>query len=419
MRILVFALALICAGAQAADSVQGLTLQAAQARAESHNRDIQAARRALEQAEAGLDVAGARPNPTLSFNTTGVNLGAGIGGGNLRDKQVDSVLRLDQPFERGQKRELRLGQAQANVDAARQDLKEIQRQQQLAVSNAYWDIRLAQDKLRIALANEQLLATLVSKSELRLKAGDIAATDLERIHIERLRVQADSRAAQNDLARARLALAQLLALEGQAQQLSAQDPWPPVQHPNDTPTTLSHLRQRPDWQAAQARLQAAEQGKQLAESLRTRDITVGVQFEHYPPNGRRMVGMGIALPLFTGYDYSGEVKQAWSAWYAAQENLERTEAGAQNELQRWNEDSRAAAERARLYQDYVLPSARKSAQAVDLAYQHGAASVLDVIDAQRTLRATENEVSAALADYARAQAGLRLALPPAPSASQE
>ena len=411
MRYLILLFLFLSSLCKAADSLpdpEQLGLAAAVDWARTHNRDIQQARRAVEAAESGMEVAGGRPNPTLSLNSTSINLGSGVGGGTLRDKQVDSVLRLDQPIERGNKRELRLAQAGASLEAARADLADVRRQQGLAVRLAYWDLHLAADRVRLTREGADLMRTTLSKNELRLQAGDIAPADLARIRVDALRAETDVRAAVTDLKRARAALAGLLAQEALADRLRAADDWPVPTAPSAV--SLSALQDRADVRAASARVDAAAQGKALAESLRTRDVTVGVQFEHYPPDARHTVGFGVSVPLFTGYDYGGEIKRAWSDWGQAQEALERVKSGAAAEVDRLREEAAGASDRARLYRESILPSARKSASAVELAYTHGAAGVLDLLDARRTLRATEGDAAAALADYAKAMASLEAAL---------
>src|SRR3954454_11831798 len=110
-----------------------LTLQQAQAKLEAGNREIIAAQRALDVASSGVLLAGAVPNPTLSAGVSSINPSRGIGGGRLQDRQVDSVLHVDQLVERGGKRDLRIATAGAQVEAARRDLGEVRRQQQLAL----------------------------------------------------------------------------------------------------------------------------------------------------------------------------------------------------------------------------------------------------------------------------------------------
>src|SRR3954471_10093918 len=78
-----------------------LTLVQAERLLVEKNRELQAARRAVETADAQRLIAGARPNAIFSINSTA--LGA--------NSKADTVFRLDQPFERGNKRELRLDAA--------------------------------------------------------------------------------------------------------------------------------------------------------------------------------------------------------------------------------------------------------------------------------------------------------------------
>src|SRR5947207_1347745 len=67
-----------------------LNLSDAEALLHLHNRELQAAKRALEAAHAGTLSAAARPNPTLSLNMTDIAASRGIGSGPLKDKAVDS-----------------------------------------------------------------------------------------------------------------------------------------------------------------------------------------------------------------------------------------------------------------------------------------------------------------------------------------
>ena len=80
------------------------------------NPAILQARSAVAGARAGMDIAGARPNPTLSAAVTSINPARNSAGG-YWDRPMDSVLRLDQTFERGDKRELRLRAADRNLAA--------------------------------------------------------------------------------------------------------------------------------------------------------------------------------------------------------------------------------------------------------------------------------------------------------------
>jgi cobalt-zinc-cadmium efflux system outer membrane protein len=162
--------------------------------------------------------------------------------------------------------------------------------------------------------------------------------------------------------------------------------------------------------AAKARVEAAEKALELAKAQRTRDITVGAQFERFPGNlPVNSVGFGVSVPLFTGNDFSGDIRKAEVDRYSARDGLDRTRALAAGELRRAAGDLDAAAERVERFDTSLLAAAGRSAQAAEFAFERGAISVLEVLDARRTLRAVRLEALAARSDHAKALAAWRAA----------
>jgi cobalt-zinc-cadmium efflux system outer membrane protein len=100
------------------------------------------------------------------------------------------------------------------------------RQQQLALANAWIDLWGAQEKSRLQRELTALYRNTYDSAQRRLKAGDIAASDVARIDLDLQRAETDRIAANTDLIRARFVLASLLVMEPQAPQLSVVSPWP-------------------------------------------------------------------------------------------------------------------------------------------------------------------------------------------------
>jgi cobalt-zinc-cadmium efflux system outer membrane protein len=414
---LIIGLIALTAPAHGQPAVWALSLVEAQRLAVERNRDVVAARRAVELARADTLSAGARPNPQLSLNTTNINPSSGIGPGRPWDKYVDTTVRVDQLVERGNKRELRIAQAEKLVEAGQAGVADALRTQRLAVAGAYYDLALAQERSRIATENITLFSRVMDASERRLKAGDIAPADVSRIRVDALRAENEARLAQADLVRAQIALAFLLAAEPEAASLRAADPWP--SDTDEAVVDTSMIEQRPDVIAARARVEATERGRELARSLRTRDVTVGVQLEHYPIDfdGAKgtgsgtgtSFGVGVSIPLFLRYQYQGEIARAEAEYAGAEELLERARAVARSDLAQSASDLRAAAERRQRQEATLLPEARKSADFAAFAYRNGAIGVLELLDAQRTLAALQFEAAQSRADYAKALAAWRAA----------
>lgn len=229
------------------------------------------------------------------------------------------------------------------------------------------------------------------------------------------RAQNDARAAQAELARARFALGYLIGEERGAETLRAADAWPALDRSAERPDPAAVERAiaqsadtRPDVIAAKARLAAAEKLRDLAKSQQTRDITLGAQYERFPGTvPTDSIGIGISLPLFTGNDFTADIRRAEVDRYAALDALDRARAIAGNDVRRAASDLAAAAERIERYDSTLLDAAQRTAQAVEFAFQRGATSVLEVLDARRTLRAVRLEALAARTDHAKALAAWR------------
>ncbi|HWI37809.1 MAG TPA: TolC family protein [Burkholderiales bacterium] len=393
----------VVSSAQARD----LTLAEAESLLARNNRELQAARRGIESAEAQRLIAGARPNATFSFNNSAINNDTGPG--SYFQRRIDNVFRLDQPFERGNKRGLRLDAAGGLQRAARSDFLDTLRQTRAAVQGAYFDLKQAQEKSETLAETAQLFSGTLGAAQKRLKAGDLAPADVAKVQVDYERAQNDARAALAERARAQIALSYLLGIESEAYDLRAVDPWPPVERA-DPAAVQQAIDARPDVAAARARVEAAEKLRDLARAQRTRDVTVGAQYERFPGQTPiNSVGFGIAVPIFTGNDFSGEIQKAEVDRYAAMDALARARAIAGAEVQRAAGDLNAAAERLERFDASLLGAASRSAEASEFAFSRGAISVLEVLDARRTLRAVRLEALAARNDHAKALAAWRAA----------
>ena len=394
---------LAAAGAQARD----LTLAESESLLVRSNRELQAARRAIESSDAQRMIAGARPNATLSVNASSISDANALEG---QKRGADTVFRIDQPFERGNKRGLRLDAAGGLQRAARHDYLDVLRQQLALLQGAYYDLKLAQEKAQTLAENAELFSGTLRAAERRLQAGDLAPADVAKVQVDYERAQNDARGAQADLARAQIALAYLLALDAEARELRAVEPWPALERAEPTAVEQA-IDARPDVVAARSRVEAAEKLRDLARAQRTRDVTIGAQYERWIPGSAptSSFGLGVSVPLFTGYDFSGDIQKAEVDRYAALDALARTRAVARNELARAAADLNAAAERVERFEGSLLGAANRSAEASEFAFSRGAISVLEVLDARRTMRAVRLEALGARADYAKALAAWRAA----------
>ncbi|HTD02230.1 TolC family protein [Undibacterium sp.] len=412
--IVSFVLAHHCCAEQVPD-VQNLTLRQAFQIAVERNHDLRLSVNAVQSAGAAIEVAGASPNPTLTLQTASINPKVGIGDGTLRNKTVDSSIRIDQLIERGGKRELRKAVAATMEDAARSDLIDTRRQLHVLVSQAYYDALASEEKLVILRHTADLYDTTISAAQKRQKAGDIANADVARLQVDALRAKNDVLQGEADVKKAKHSLATLLGSVNLASQIRLSDTWPTAQFDSVEPSD-SLIEQRADVVAAKLRLESAKTARKLALAARTRDVSVGAQYDHYPVSEANTQGTGnsfgfsVQIPLFFRYQFDGEIRAAEVAVDAASETLEKIRDAATNELHQNWQDARSSFDQLRIYDDKLLVAAKKTADAAEFAFQHGAISIMDVLDTRRTYRATQLDALTARASYAKSLAAWQATL---------
>ncbi|QRM19869.1 TolC family protein [Dechloromonas sp. TW-R-39-2] len=397
MRSLLLSLLLFPALAMAQNEAP-LSLDQAEKLWQAHSREISLARTAVGGAAADLKTAGQIPNPDVSLNTLSISPWSGYGSGGWKDKKMDTQLRLDQTIERGGKRELRVKGAEARLEAARFDLDDTARQQRGALRYAYYNLRLAQEKLLLAKETAELYGKSSDAGRLRLKAGDIAPIDLSRLQIDKSRADSEARQAQAELEQAQLELAYLIGRDPET--LYAADPWPALEEQALTQTPLD---QRPDLEAARKRVAAAETDRDLARALKKRNVTLGVQYEHNLQNApTNSYGIGFSVPLFAWHEYEGEIARAEADYDNARQQFERQQAQATGQVAQARSTLLSAQARYKRLEGGLLADAERVAKAAEFAYSKGAMGLMDLLDARRTLRQIQMEAASARADYAKA-----------------
>lgn len=400
------------------EQLTALTLDGANALFHANNRELLLSRRSVEGSKADTLTAAQRPNPTFSLNSNNFQFNGNNGDGGLNNRTLDTIARLEQPIERGNKRALRMALADNVLQASEFDMQDNQRQQQKLLYNTYYNLLLAQETERILQENQALYDNMLRAAELRLQAGDISATDTSRIRIDVLRAQNDLRQVQAEKEKAQVDLGYLIGKEQEAKNIIINDHWPDISA-SQAPYAVSNLDQRPDIRAAMMRIQAANENRKLAQAQTIRDITIGMQYEHYPSpggggggnnNGRNTIGAGFSIPLFTSYQFQGEIARAEVDYTTAMEAEERIRANAVSDIQRARADLDAAIERVNRYDQNMLQEAEKTAQAAEFAYQHGAMDVTALLDARRVFRALQIDAANAHADFAKSLANWHAAM---------
>jgi outer membrane protein, heavy metal efflux system len=392
------------------------SLEQALSSIEQTNRVVLAAKRSLAIVKADVLRSDVGPNPSLTasaFNTSA---------GRYRPSQFDQTVRIEQTFERGDKRALRVQTASQFELAAQSEVQETIRLQKILAASAYFDLASSQNIKRLARENLTNFQQLLDGAEKRLKAGDVAPVDVSRLKIEVFRATSQTYSTASDEVQASVKFAFLIGQE--SLQPIAADALPSISeiaateylmNDADHQNAIIHTGEnRSDVMAAKARIQAQSKALLLARSLQTRDITFGAQTERAPGFNGRVFGLSASIPLFVNNDYTGEVVRADAELAAAQNDLNQRQAQIRSELAAAFAMLNTARNKFQLFEASALPQAAKVAQAMEFAYLKGAATLTDIFDAKRQFNAVQLEAAAAQSDFAKALYNYKASIVAAP-----
>jgi cobalt-zinc-cadmium efflux system outer membrane protein len=365
-----------------------LGLHAALQRAVAQHPLVEAARARVTAARGSRLTARALPNPVLSYWTE--NLGGpprGAPNALDRETQVYATLPLEPLFQRwpGMRR------ADEDVRAADAELARARQMVALDAARAFHRVAAAQIAVDAAEEIRARLAELVTFSQARAEEGVAAEADLIRTRLELDRVAASVTLERIELGRARAELAPYL---GEALTPFGNDSLRVMIEDTAAAGAEGGLRPlaelisrarvaRPDLIVARARSAAAraEVGYQRTLTVRQIGATVGAK----RTAGVTSVLLGVSLPIPLFDQNRGEVQRAVGERTAAEQEQAWAERQADAEVAAAYEAARLLSEQARRLRGSFLERAEESRRIALAAYQEGAVSLLQVLDASRTL----------------------------------
>lgn len=377
------------------------------------NLDLIAAHFNIDNAQAQQVIAAAIPNPVFSLNV--YSLSPEI----FRTQNANQPLpaispQLQQLIETAGKRRLRIESSELATEAVNLDLQDTLRTLSNAVRHSFYNLLLAQKSSEIAEENFQRYAEILRVNAIRLKTGDIAATDYTRIEVESIKAQADQDQAHAALQQARTALLLLLGWPENSMQLVALDSWPqPQQKLLDTKQAVlieQALALRPDLQAARVRIAQAQKMLTLAQRLAIPDVTVSAYYQQDPGNYfANSVGVGISVPLPLFYRQEGEISQAHVGVSSAELVVRQIEQTIRSDIVKALAAWQSADAIAKRFEEQILNRIQNLRKEQEFAYQHGAIGLLDLLDAERNYKVIMLDYYTALTNRSNAWADLLMA----------
>ena len=378
------------------------------------NRELQAARESLKQAEARMTQARLRPNPTLDVNGATDAVFSGEG-----DNTV-SVM-VSQPLELGGKRAKRINVEQASIDLAKAQIANSERELRGRVRALFVEAKGASSRLEMLDRIEKLNQQTVNVMDVRLRSGDASRLDSQLLLAQTNQARVQRLAAQN----------QLSATLIQLQTLGGITPGDPISLRQDTVAEFTGseqaaitqaLENRPDLKAAQLREAMEEAGIVLARAQAIPNASIGVGYGResipittvgspklsFDRDNVLQFGVSIPLPFFN--HEQGNIAEAASRRSQARLEREALETSIRQEVLLDYRRYQAARQSVDVLQTGVVKPNQDSSQIVQLAYRLGELRLLDVISQERMVVDAESSFIDAQNEHDKALADLLLAI---------
>jgi len=386
-----------------------LTWQEVLAKFEAANPTLLAGQIGVDEFRAQETTAYLRPNPSLSlladqidpFNGGPTHSTFGF----LLNSATVSYL-----HERQHKRELRLESAQKATGIATSSQTDLDRTLIFALRMAF--VQALQEKAILDLAKENLTYYdhVLDVNRERYRAGGIAQVDLDRLEIQRVQYESDLQTAEVNLRTAKIQLLTLLNDRTPVDQFDVTGPF-------DFSTQLvplDEIRQtavetRPDLKAALQSVDKAKTDHKLAVANGSTDPTFGFDVGRNPPIDQ-YIGFSVSIPLRI-FDRNQGEKQRTELDIGRNERL----ADAARAQVFSDVDSAYAMVNSNIillqpYRDRYLKQAARIRDTISFSYQHGAASLLDFLNAQADYRTVQVNYLNLVASYLSAAGQLNLAV---------
>jgi cobalt-zinc-cadmium efflux system outer membrane protein len=414
MKTTCFALLLAVGLAESCFAQKALTWQEVRNKFEAVNPTLGAGEIGVNESRAQEITAFLRPNPNFTLSTDGTQL-ARYHGVWQPFTGTQFSTNFSYLHERQRKRELRLESAQKATGIATSGQTDLERNLVFSLRMVF--VQTLQEKAILELAKENLVYYdhVLDVNRERYKAGAIAQVDLDRLELQRVQYESDLQIAEESLETAKIVLLMLLNDRTPVEQFDVTGPF-------DFSTQiapLDEIRQkaldtRPDLRAALQSVDKAKTDHRLAVANGSTDPTFSVWYTYNPsfnnPNDHQTLGASISIPLRIFDRNQGEKLRTKLDIDRNEKLTEATRAQVFSDVDSAYATVTSAVILLQPYKSRYLQQASRVRDTIAFSYEHGAASLLDFLNAQADYRSVRVNYLNLVASYLNAASQLNLAV---------
>jgi cobalt-zinc-cadmium efflux system outer membrane protein len=275
------------------------------------------------------------------------------------------------------------------------------------VKQAFYGLRLAQEKLKYAEQDLELSQDFLQKAELKYDAGDVAKVEVLRAHVEAAKAANQVRTATNDVRLSKAFLNFLLARKK----------YSPLEIKGElkkTPVKLDieelkkqALSFRPEIRRINLSLEKENLVKKQATMSYLPDFELGVSKHRIESEGSWWdVTLSFPIPLFFWQPKKGEIAEAKANIESLKRETEHLRNAITLEVEEAYMNALTAANQIQLFEDEILTQAEEVYNMFLFSYQEGEIGGIELIEARRTLMEARKSYADALFNYDAALAAL-------------
>ena len=396
-----------------------LTWDQVKARFEAANPALQAAALGVDEMKAAEITAFLRPNPQVGLSSDGLQIaphsapGQGTHWQPLTGTQlVPSIAYL---HERERKRELRLQSAKEGTQIAGSQHEDLERNLLFDLRAQFVQTLEAKAVLELAKADLAYYDNIIAISRNRLRAGDIAQIDLDRIELFRVQYEAEIQTAIVNLRTSKIQLLQLLNERTPVEQFDVTGTFDFTEDLKP----LEEFRQialdaRPDLRAALESIVQAQTNHKLAVANGSADPTWSVWYTYNPafnnPYGKDTLGASVSIPLRIFDRNQGEKQRTQIDISRNQQLTDAARAEVFSDVDSAYTQVASNIALLKPYKAQYKAQALRVRDTVTYSYQYGGASLMDFLNAQSDYRAVQLAYAQLVGSYLTAAGQLNLAV---------
>lgn len=365
----------------------------------AHSPLLQAAATQVPQSLAQETTASLRPNPVLAWDALYQPIfNPSLFNRNYLNNAAEYDANLSYTIERGHKRQARMAAAREVTALTRSQVDDARRGVEFNVAQQFVAALLAKSMRAFAQQDLASWQNTVAVSQSQYAAGAVSEGDLDTVKLQTLQFQTAEASDQLGLEQALSTLRQQMGFSAvPANYAVAGDlAYQPVSADLAALQALA-VKERPDLMAARQGVIAAEGQLKLAQANGKRDLTVTGGYTHAAGISSAAALFSIEVPIFDRNQ--GEIARTAAAVTQAQDLAQAANQQVLTDVATAFEAVQQGSRVVQLYTSGYRSEARQALTIRQYSYSRGASSLLDLLDAERTYRATETGYRQALAAY--------------------